>query len=126
MTDFDFFDEPSNISGGSSGSGSSSSSGSSSNNNNKRKAESNKKPTTKKAKKGDLECGICRTNEANTIFLPCGHLYACYDCAKKWKDDYSGKCPTCNRKIDSLMRIYVSATVNVGLNVMLNNLRIKF
>lgn len=120
LTDFDFFHEPSNISGSSSGSSSSSS------NNNKRKAESNKKSTTKKAKKGDIRCGICLTNEANTIFLPCGHLYTCYDCAKKCKDVYGGKCPICKRKINSLMRIFVSATVDNDELKMLNNLRIKF
>ena len=123
LTDFDFFDEPSNISGGSSGS----SSGSSSKNNNKRKAASDKESKTKKAKKGDIRCGICLTNEANTIFLPCGHLYACYECAKKCKDVYGGKCPICKRKIDSLMRIFISATVyDDELKQMLNNLRIKF
>lgn len=47
------------------------------------------------------ECQICCTNKYNTVFLPCGHVYACVKCASALLH-----CPLCRNKITDVLRIF--------------------
>ena len=45
-------------------------------------------------KNGPQDCSICMDEAANCAFLPCGHVTACYGCAKEVEKS-SGRCPIC-------------------------------
>lgn len=47
------------------------------------------------------ECQICYTKEFNAVFIPCGHIISCIECASPLKD-----CPLCRIKIDDIVRVY--------------------
>lgn len=46
-------------------------------------------------------CKICYENNANVVFLPCGHIHTCRECAFSLKD-----CPVCRTTIHSKQRVY--------------------
>ena len=46
-------------------------------------------------------CIICMDNEISTVFLPCGHLLSCFDCASFLK-----KCPICRQPIKNKYRTF--------------------
>ncbi len=48
-------------------------------------------------------CKICYSNEANGVFIPCGHNFTCYRCAKKCTE-----CPMCRKGIEDVIRIFKS------------------
>jgi hypothetical protein len=50
----------------------------------------------------DEECTICYTNKKTFACIPCGHLCLCYKC----KNSIEEKCPLCNEKIDSIVKIF--------------------
>lgn len=50
----------------------------------------------------EKNCGICRENNKEVVFIPCGHVL-CQICAIKIKE----ACPFCKCKIDSLFRVYI-------------------
>ena len=48
-------------------------------------------------------CKVCMDRDVNTVFLPCGHLVTCADCAKPIP-----KCPICRSFIRGTVRVFVS------------------
>lgn len=48
-------------------------------------------------------CKICYINERNTIFLPCGHIFACARCALSIKRE----CAICRKKCDQILRAFL-------------------
>ena len=50
------------------------------------------------------ECVICLSNKCDTIFLPCGHLCTCRECALNILE-YQRSCPLCDDKNFSSLKI---------------------
>ena len=48
-------------------------------------------------------CRICMDNESGVLFLPCGHLICCTQCAPALKD-----CPLCRKPIHGTVKAYMS------------------
>lgn len=48
------------------------------------------------------ECPICCVNKYNTVFIPCGHVYACTRCASSLL-----QCPLCRESIGNVLRIFL-------------------
>ncbi|XP_064627092.1 baculoviral IAP repeat-containing protein 3-like isoform X2 [Lineus longissimus] len=48
-------------------------------------------------------CKICMDNEVSMVFIPCGHLVACADCAPSLS-----QCPICRRAITGTIRTFLS------------------
>lgn len=48
------------------------------------------------------ECKICFDNNAEVVFLPCGHYLSCLQCSTSLKST----CPYCRKKFDAAVRIY--------------------
>jgi len=48
-------------------------------------------------------CKICMDKEVGVVFLPCGHLCCCVNCAPALKD-----CPVCRRSIQGTVRTFMS------------------
>ena len=48
-------------------------------------------------------CKICMDNEVGVVFLPCGHLISCVNCAPSLK-----YCPMCRQSIDGKVKTYMS------------------
>merc|ERR1712228_67609 len=48
------------------------------------------------------ECVICLDNKRTHCCVPCGHKCLCEQC----KDLTNGKCPICQRAIDSFIKVY--------------------
>lgn len=55
-------------------------------------------PTT-----SERECKICYDNEADIVFLPCGHLTTCETCASRVRT-----CPICRSYIHNKIKTYTS------------------
>lgn len=51
----------------------------------------------------DRLCKICYTEEYNTLFIPCGHVVACANCAMSVT-----KCPLCRQPFTNVVRAYFS------------------
>ncbi|XP_041354958.1 uncharacterized protein LOC121372607 [Gigantopelta aegis] len=49
-----------------------------------------------------LTCKVCLENNVNVVFLPCGHLCCCVDCAARLR-----KCPLCRSRIEGTVRAYL-------------------
>lgn len=49
----------------------------------------------------DRECVVCMTNTINCVFLPCGHLKTCMECAHKLNN-----CPICRQKIGTRQKVF--------------------
>jgi hypothetical protein len=50
-------------------------------------------------------CVVCLSNEAESVFAPCGHRCVCLDCGKNILNNVK-KCPVCKEKIiDFLERV---------------------
>lgn len=58
------------------------------------------------------ECKICFDRPINSVFFPCGHRFACLDCARDWMSKgnlaYGGnlRCPVCRNMINELLQTY--------------------
>lgn len=52
-------------------------------------------------------CQVCYFEEVDALFYRCGHVVACYACAKHCASDSNG-CPVCRRPIDAVVRMYRS------------------
>lgn len=58
------------------------------------------------------DCKICMDHPINSVFVPCGHRFACYDCAKEWMNNgntqYNSNlnCPVCRKKISNLVQTF--------------------
>lgn len=48
------------------------------------------------------QCKICMDNVINIVFIPCGHISSCGDCAKSMK-----KCPICRKNIERKVKTYL-------------------
>merc|ERR1719397_1919408 len=48
-------------------------------------------------------CKICMDGEVGVVFLPCGHLCCCVNCAPALKD-----CPVCRTNIQGTVRTFLS------------------
>lgn len=48
-------------------------------------------------------CKICMDNEVGIVFLPCGHLATCVNCASNLQD-----CPVCRSAIKATVRTFLS------------------
>ncbi len=48
-------------------------------------------------------CKICMDREIGVVFLPCGHLICCIQCAPALKD-----CPLCRQPIHGTVKTYMS------------------
>jgi hypothetical protein len=57
---------------------------------------------TLKDKEGEplKECSICLHNLRDVIYMPCGHIVACRECAIRWKSQ-NETCPICRTTITS-------------------------
>lgn len=49
------------------------------------------------------QCKICMDNEVGIVFLPCGHLTTCVNCAPNLED-----CPVCRSAIKATVRTFLS------------------
>lgn len=56
----------------------------------------------KSADSFDPSCKICFDANFNTVFLPCGHLLCCEDCAKTIRT-----CPMCRSTVDSAKKVFL-------------------
>eukprot|EP01126_Amoeba_proteus_P028432 TRINITY_DN2802_c0_g2_i5.p1 TRINITY_DN2802_c0_g2~~TRINITY_DN2802_c0_g2_i5.p1 ORF type:complete len:137 (+),score=16.72 TRINITY_DN2802_c0_g2_i5:656-1066(+) len=52
---------------------------------------------------GLSNCTVCRTNFANTMFLPCAHSYACLKCSESIS---RGTCRLCRNRISKVICFY--------------------
>lgn len=52
-------------------------------------------------------CQVCYFEEVDALFYRCGHVVACYACAKQCASDTNG-CPVCRRPIEAVVRMYRS------------------
>lgn len=74
-----------------------------------RKLQKDMKRVSKEAEKlkedlnevGLSSCSVCLDAQINCTFLPCGHLCACLECAKKVND-----CPICRRHIHKRVKTF--------------------
>lgn len=48
-------------------------------------------------------CKICYLNEMGVVFLPCGHVVACVECASK-----VANCVVCKQRLQATMRLFLS------------------
>lgn len=46
-------------------------------------------------------CKMCLVRPNNLAFIPCGHVFSCLDCGKKFKT-----CPCCRQKVTECLKIY--------------------
>jgi len=53
--------------------------------------------------KDQRTCKICMDHEIGVVFLPCGHLISCVQCAPALKD-----CPLCRQPIHGTVKTYMS------------------
>uniref|UniRef100_H2Z945 RING-type domain-containing protein n=1 Tax=Ciona savignyi TaxID=51511 RepID=H2Z945_CIOSA len=51
----------------------------------------------------ERKCKICLDRVSNIVFVPCGHLCCCSECADGMK-----KCPICRDKIREMYKTFMS------------------
>jgi hypothetical protein len=56
------------------------------------------------AQEEELTCKICWDQEADAVFVDCGHVVACLACAKQVRD-----CPVCRRGVSKAIKLYLVA-----------------
>lgn len=64
------------------------------------KLNSNNRRTFKSAEE---KCLLCRTDDKNSIVMPCKHAAGCEDCLKKQQ-----LCPICSNPIKSVIKMYTA------------------
>lgn len=50
-------------------------------------------------------CKICLDNRSDVLFLPCGHMVSCPQCAPALV-----KCPVCRKQINGHVKTFLSVT----------------
>jgi hypothetical protein len=55
---------------------------------------------------GDKECVICMGSKKAYVFVPCGHLCLCYECAASMIQMGSRRCPLCRRISEKIIKVY--------------------
>ncbi|XP_015693989.1 E3 ubiquitin-protein ligase APD2 isoform X1 [Oryza brachyantha] len=53
-------------------------------------------------------CKICYDAPRSCFFIPCGHGFACFTCAKRIAEDKNQTCPICRRLIHRVRRLVKS------------------
>ena len=53
--------------------------------------------------KEQKQCKVCMDEDVGVVFLPCGHLITCVNCAPALRD-----CPLCRQPIRGTVRTYLS------------------
>lgn len=48
-------------------------------------------------------CKVCMDQEVSVVFIPCGHLVVCKDCAPSLR-----KCPICRGTVKGTVRTFLS------------------
>ena len=51
----------------------------------------------------DFFCHICWESEIDAIFLPCGHLTACEECARQMQNH---DCPVCRKVVKQVVKVW--------------------
>ncbi|CAO3637672.1 unnamed protein product [Mucor hiemalis] len=69
--------------------------------------ESDKKNEEGGGSNEDNLCRICFDNQQNCVFLDCGHMVTCMECAKKLIDTRN-ECPICREPILKLVHVFRS------------------
>jgi len=67
------------------------------------RGEANDLESENRRLKEQRTCKICMDNEIGVVFLPCGHLICCVQCAPALKD-----CPLCRQPIHGTVKTYMS------------------
>lgn len=57
-------------------------------------------------KKDESECCVCLTNDKSWIFIPCGHVCVCRDCAHDIMAS-SRECPLCRQKTTGIFQVFL-------------------
>ncbi|KAJ9655456.1 hypothetical protein H2198_005642 [Neophaeococcomyces mojaviensis] len=52
-------------------------------------------------------CQVCYFEEVDALFYKCGHVVACFSCAKQCASDSAG-CPVCRKPIEAVVKMYRS------------------
>lgn len=57
----------------------------------------------------DRMCTVCINAESNQVFIPCGHICCCEDCANHIMRESGNvkKCPICKGEISSMYKVYM-------------------
>ncbi|EEE65460.1 hypothetical protein OsJ_20838 [Oryza sativa Japonica Group] len=50
-------------------------------------------------------CKICYDAPRSCFFIPCGHGFACFTCARRIAEDKNQACPICRRLIHRVRRL---------------------
>ena len=51
-------------------------------------------------------CDLCMDVPKTEAFVPCGHVFACKQCAQKLVSA-TGVCPVCSQEVSSTLRVYI-------------------
>jgi hypothetical protein len=51
------------------------------------------------------DCTICFGAPIDTVYVPCGHMHSCYECANRWLRD-DGHCAWCREMAIMVVRVY--------------------
>lgn len=54
-------------------------------------------------------CGVCDENERRVAYVPCGHLYACFACDRKIRENCAPppRCPVCRASIEQSIEVFI-------------------
>lgn len=50
-------------------------------------------------------CLICMNQQRDVVFIPCGHIFSCYECSCKLKNK---SCPVCRKTVIHINKIFYS------------------
>ena len=64
--------------------------------------------TTASANQQEELCAICMDAEPDTVYLQCGHMVTCYDCAQMVKGSAKPECPVCRSPIVDAIKAFFS------------------
>ena len=64
----------------------------------------------KRRREGGDMCAICFDASVDTAFVPCGHMTACLDCARRVHQ--SGRCPICREPIVDILQTFCCAAAS--------------
>lgn len=59
-------------------------------------------PPEKERDDDDQSCCVCMNEQKNVVFVPCGHVSTCVECANK----IQSSCPVCNENFERKIKIY--------------------
>jgi len=69
-------------------------------------AMSSKSETSNSGEQEEAKCIVCLEKDKNSVFVPCGHLACCNDCASAvFKSRYT-ECVYCRTKISGVCKIF--------------------